>query len=118
MVLLIEKHYNFGDTLQSWTYNTFVQNNEKVVFKESYLEFVDFFTKSELIILKQALIFKNITEYGLKRVVSNAFDQDYKSAIRRLVNVKILLRDPDGTLFINPVVVNNISRIINKEHSN
>nr|WP_321226987.1 hypothetical protein [uncultured Psychroserpens sp.] len=112
------KHYNFGDTLQSWTYNTFVQDDEKVVFKESYLEFVDFFTKSELIILKQALIFKNITEYGLKRVVSNAFDQDYKSAIRRLVNVKILLRDPNGTLFINPVVVNNISRIINKEHSN
>nr|WP_321221909.1 hypothetical protein [uncultured Psychroserpens sp.] len=113
-----QKHYNFGDTLQSWTYNTFVQDNEKVVYKESYLEFADFFTNSELIILKQALTFKNITEFGLKRVTSNAFDLDFKSAIRRLVNVKILLRDLDGTLFINPVVVNSISRIINKEHSN
>ena len=112
-----ETHFNFGDTLQSWTYNTFVQENEKVMFEKSYYEFLDFFTQKEIIILKQALIFKKITEYGLKRVTSMSYD-DYKSAIRRLINVKVLVRSVNGELYINPVVVNDITRIIKSKSQN
>ena len=103
---------NFGNTLQSWTYKTFVQEDEKVLFKESHYEFLDFFTQQEHIILKQALIYKKISEFGLKRLIANAYDTNYKSSLRRLINIKILIRDTDGDLYINPVVVNDISRII------
>ena len=105
--------FNLGETLQSWTHYTFVQDNEKVLFKESYYEFLDFFTAQETIILKQALIFRYISEYSIKSTTTTAFDTDFKSALRRLMNVKVLLRDINGYLFINPVIVNDVSRIIN-----
>lgn len=103
---------NFGNSLQSWTFHTFVQNNEKVVFKDSYYEFLDFFTAQEVIILKKALIFKYISEYGIKNVTTTAFDLEFKSALRRLMNVKVLQREISGSLYINPVVVNDVTRII------
>ena len=107
--------YNFGNTLQSWTFNTFVQDNEQVVFKDSYYEFLDFFTAQEVIILKQALVFNNISEYSIKHVTTTAFDAEFKSALRRLTNVKVLLRHINGNLYINPVVVNDVTKIINNK---
>lgn len=107
--------YNIGNTLQSWTYNTFVQDNEKVVFKDSYLEFLDFFTSQEVIILKQALIFNYISEYGIKNATTTSFDTKFKSALRRLMNTKVLMRNINGNLYINPVVVNDVTKIINNK---
>jgi hypothetical protein len=107
-----QSSYNLGNTLQSWTYNTFVQDNENVLFKDSYYEFLDFFTTPEVIILKQALVFTSISEYGIKNVTTTSFDTEFKSALRRLMNVKVLLRDLNGSLYINPVVVNDVTRII------
>lgn len=109
--------FNFGNTLQSWTYHTFVQDNEKVVFKDSYYEFLDFFAAQEIIILKQALIFMTISEYGIKNVTTVSFDTEFKSALRRLMNVKVLIRDSNGSLYINPYVVNDVTRIINNKTS-
>lgn len=104
--------YNFGNTLQSWTYNTHVQENQTVLYKDSNYEFFDFFTSEEIIILKQALLFTYISEFGIKNVTTTSFDADFKSALRRLMNVKILVRHINGFLFINPVVVNDITKII------
>lgn len=104
---------NFGNTLQAWTYNTFVQGNDKVLFKDSYNEFLDFFTPQEVIILKQTLFYKTISEFGLKRVTTLSFESDFKTAIRRLINVKVLERDVQGNLHINTIVVNDVARIIN-----
>ena len=105
-------HNNFGDTLQSWTYITFVQENEEVMLKDSYHEFLDFFSAPEIIVLKQALIFKTISEFGLKRATSLSYELEFKPAIRKLVNTKVLLRDLSGDLYINPVVVNDITNIV------
>ena len=110
-----QNSYNFGNTLQSWTYNTFVQDNEKVLFKDLHYEFLDFFTSQEVIILKQALVFIYISEFGIKNVTSTSFDSEFKSALRRLMNVKILIRHINGYLYINPVVVNDITKIINNK---
>ncbi|MGJ8744389.1 hypothetical protein [Polaribacter sp.] len=107
--------YNFGNTLQSWTFHTSVQDDEKVVFKESFYEFLDFFTAQEIIILKQVLVFKFISEFSIKNVTTTSFDAEFKSALRRLVNVKVLLRDLNGSLYLNPVVVNDVARIVNNK---
>lgn len=107
-----KSNYNFGNTLQSWTYNTFVLEDDNVLFKTSQNEFLDFFNMHEAIILKQALTFKYITEVGLKRVTSIDFEKDYSSTLRRLTNFKVLMRDNDGKLYINPVVINDVARII------
>lgn len=110
-----ENAYNLGNTLQSWTYNTHVQENQTIVYKDSNYEFLDFFTSEEIIILKQALIFTFISEYSIKNVTTTSFISDFKSALRRLLNVKILVRHANGYLFINPVVVNDITKIINSK---
>lgn len=110
-----QNNYNLGNTLQSWTFNTFVQDNDEVVFKDSYYEFLDFFTAQEVIILKQALVFHHISEYSIKSFTTSAFDTEYKSALRRLMNTKVLLRNMSGNLYINPVVVNDVTTIINSK---
>ena len=115
--LVKQNDYNFGQTLQSWTFNTFVQDNEKILFKESFYEFLDFFTAQEIIILKQASIFTYVSEYSIKNLTTSSFETDFKSALRRLMNVKVLLRGIDGKLYINPVVVNDVTRIINNKVS-
>lgn len=113
-----ENTYNLGNTLQSWTYNTYVKEDQTVVYKDCNSEFLDFFTSEEMIILKQALIFTFISEYSIKNVTTTSFISDFKSALRRLLNVKILARHINGYLYINPVVVNDITKIItSKMHS-
>ena len=107
--------FNFGSTLQSWTYNTFIHDNGNVLFKDSYYEFLDFFTAQEVIILKQALVFDFISEYSIKNFTATSFETEFRSALRRLMNVKVLLRNISGDLYINPVVVNDVTTIINNK---
>jgi len=80
----------------------------KVIYNEIEFEFVDFFTNEELIVLKQASIFKRITELGIKGVTSSKYETNFKSAIKRLINTKVLLRDESGSLYINPVILSEV----------
>ena len=105
---------NIGEVLQAWTYRSFIKDDDKVLFVEGEVEFVDFLNAQECLILKQTLLFKYITELGLKRIFSDGFDARFKSALRRLINTKILLRSPKGELFINPVVLMDINEILKK----
>lgn len=107
---------NLGDVFQAWTYYTFVQENEKVLFKEVDYDFPDFFTQQELIILKQSSIFKKVTELELKRILVSRFESDFKSALKRLINTKVLLRNNLGHLYINPVVLSDVNQFINQRN--
>jgi hypothetical protein len=103
---------NIGVVLQAWTYNTVASEEDKIIYNEIEFEFVDFFTNEELIILKQASIFKKITELGIKRVTSNKYETIFNSAIKRLINTKVLLRDESGSLYINPVILSEIGFLL------
>ena len=103
---------NIGVVLQAWTYNTVASEEDKVIYNEIEFEFVDFFTNEELIVLKQAMIYKRITELGIKRVTSSKYETNFKSAIKRLINTKVLLRDESGSLYINPVILSEIGFLL------
>ena len=103
---------NIGVVLQAWTYNTVASEEDKIIYNEIEFEFVDFFTNEELIILKQASIFKRITELGIKLVTSNKYETNFNSAIKRLINTKVLLRDESGSLYINPVILSEIGFLL------
>jgi hypothetical protein len=109
-------HNIIGDVLQAWTYHTFVQENEKMLFKDEEEDFPDIFTQQELMILKQASLFKIVTELGLKNVTAQGFELEYKSAVKRLINTKVLLRNSLGHLFINPVILNDVNLFINQRN--
>ena len=109
-------HNNLGNVLQAWTHDTFVQENEKVVFDDVNYEFPDFFSQQELIILKQATIFKKVTEYGLKQALSSGYESEFKSSLKRLINTKVLLRNSQGHLYINPVILSDVNLFINQRN--
>ena len=107
-----QHQHNIGVVLQAWTYNTVASEEDKIIYNEIEFEFVDFFTSEELIVLKQASIFKRITELGIKRVTSNKYETNFNSAIKRLINTKVLLRDETGSLYINPVILSEIGFLL------
>ena len=107
---------NLGDVLQAWTYSTYVKEGNQVLFKEENHEFRDFFSLKELIILKQALLFRHMSEYGLKQVAGEGYETDFKSSLKRLMNAKVLLREEvQGSLYINPVLLNDITGILDRK---
>ncbi|PIE49622.1 MAG: hypothetical protein CSA39_01630 [Flavobacteriales bacterium] len=106
--------YNLGEILQSWTYNTYVKDTDKLYFKKEVIQSLpEFFTKYEEVILKHILLFKTTTEYIMKQlVVGKHYEDTYKSALKRLINTKVLLRTRKGSLYINPVVIFDVESII------
>ncbi|MBT8256305.1 MAG: ATP-binding protein [Bacteroidia bacterium] len=108
-------NYNMGEVLQAWTYNTFVQDGQQVLFKPGEPEFLDFFSNEELMVLKQTSLFKWTSEYGLRQLNPQGFETRMKSGVKRLINTKILLRDPLGNLSINPVALYDVSQILKRK---
>jgi hypothetical protein len=110
--LIKEYHYNIGEVLQAWTYGTTMAEDNKVIYKDSDYAFKDFFTATEIIILKFVFLHKHINELALHSFVGRRFENGYKSSLKRLVNLKVLLRDQNSDLQINSVLNSDIKRIL------
>ncbi|MCZ4694589.1 ATP-binding protein [Ancylomarina euxinus] len=104
--------YNMGEVLQAWTYAITTTDDNRVVYQEKEYEFEDFFTTEEVIILKYVLLYKHINEIVLKNFLGKRYDSSYKSGLKRLINTKVFLRNPEGNLVLNPVLYHNIREIL------
>jgi len=104
--------YNLGEVLQAWTYGTTLINNNKVVYEDADPGFKDFLNKEEVIILKHLLLFNKITEIQLKKFVGKSYETQYKVSLKRLLSTKVLLRDNDGQLRLNPVITKDIKQLL------
>ena len=107
-----ECHYNIGEVFQSWTYGTTLMDNNQVVYAPKGLTFKDFFTTDDCIILKAIYLHKEMNEVRLKPYVETHFENNYKPSLKRLTNLKVLLRNRKGQLYINPVLINDIKDIL------
>lgn len=117
IAMKMAKNYgnNIGEVLQAWTFNTFVKDEQKVLFSKKEFEFLDYFSSDELIILKQASLFRKINEHGLRKVCPKGYESHLKSAVKRLINTKVMLRDSNGNLYINPVTLYDIRKILRRK---
>ncbi|WP_055447580.1 hypothetical protein [Lacinutrix mariniflava] len=104
--------YNIGQVLQSWTYGTTMIEENQVQYLNKNLQFRDFFSLEEIIVLKFIFLNKEINELQLKSFVGLQFENTYKSSLKRLTNLKVLLRNQDAQLYINPVLINDIKDIL------
>ncbi|NNM18995.1 MAG: ATP-binding protein [Croceitalea sp.] len=104
--------YNLGEVLQAWTYGTTMIADSKVIYEDRQITFADFFTTTELLILKYVALYTYINELILKEFMGNRFNQNYKSSLYRLTNTKVLLRDEIGDLRINTVLAHDIRRLL------
>lgn len=104
--------YNLGEVLQAWTYGTALVSSHEVKYEEPTEFFTDFFTAQEAIILKYVLMNKGIEELTLKRFIGKRYDAGYASGLKRLSNIKVLVRDAQGSLSLNPVVLFEVHQIL------
>ena len=117
MSKLIRKHaqrnkYNLGEVLQAWTYTTIVKDYNKVMITDAVMDFPNFFTSDELLVLKQIFLYRFSNEYTLKTVMGYSFDSDLRSTIKRLLNTKVLERNIDGDLSINAIILQDVQNIL------
>lgn len=101
---------NIGEVLQAWTYGTSLTIDNKVVYSESTQYFPDFFTNEEVILLKYVLLYKIIDERTIKSFLGKRYAFGYESALKRLVNTKVLVRDQRGFLSLNAVVSYDVQK--------
>ena len=104
--------YNIGEVLQAWTYGTTLLADNKVLYEHINIPFGDFFSSEELIILKYVLLYKSVTELLTKNFVGARYESHYKSALKRLINTKILLRGDSGALHLNPVIQKDVKQLL------
>ena len=107
-----DSSYNIGQALQSWTYGTTMIEDNQVLYDNKALPFKDFFSLEEIIVLKFIFLNKKSNELKLKTLVGNRFENTYKSSLKRLTNLKVLLRNQEAQLYINPVLINDIKDIL------
>lgn len=103
---------NMGEVLQAWTYGATLMDLESVWYKEDDVPFIDFLTDAETIVLKQLVLSKYTNEMILKRFLGKRFNGVFRSALRRLIQAKVLLRNDQGWLHINPVVLTDVDKIL------
>lgn len=104
--------FNLGEVLQAWTYGTTMIADNKVIYKDRQVEFADFFTSKELLVLKYVALYTYVTEIILMDFLGKRFDRTYKASLRRLINTKVLLRDEIGELRINTVLAHDIRELL------
>ena len=107
---------NVGDGLRRWARamhiidTTTVRNVEQTNYPLP--RFLDANTGVLLADVKQQ---RYTNEYDLRRRFGPAFDREFRPVLQRLIGLDILQRHRTGTLAINPVVSNEIARLLERD---
>jgi len=100
-----------GDALNRWVVGMQELDEEKVKHEilPSY-NLPDFLNPDVSVLLTAIFLQKITTDYRLRRLFGSPFNNKYKSILRRLISLKIVVRNLDGTLEINDCIANDLAR--------
>ncbi|MEB2785083.1 hypothetical protein [Algoriphagus persicinus] len=104
--------FNIGAVLQAWIFCTDVQEDSSIQFLEKETHLNDFLSTTELLILKNCLLFGYSSDLELKNLFTDRYESEYKPAIRKLLNIGILDRDPNGYLIVKNTVRQDLYSIL------
>jgi len=104
--------FNIGAVLQAWIFCTDVQEDSSIQFSEKETHLNDFLSTTELLILKNCLLFGYSSDLELKNLFTDRFESEYKPAIRKLLNIGVLDRDPNGYLIVKNTVRQDLYSIL------
>lgn len=104
--------YNIGAVLQAWIFCTDVKEDSSIQFSEKETHLNDFLSTTELLILKNCLLFGYSSDLELKNLFTDRYESEYKPAIRKLLNISILDRDPNGYLVVKNTVRQDLFSIL------
>lgn len=105
--------HNIGVCLQTWTYMTNQTESGNVHFNMKLDKLRDTFSSNQKAILNQLDRYIKLNDIELKELVKFSDDKQFKQTISQLFHSKIILRDITNGISINPVVTNEIHKIIN-----
>ncbi len=104
---------NIGEALNRWSALIHSVDEERVSFtyptEVSLPKFIDADTA---IILSTIMLYKRINEYRLRKLFGPKFNEGYRSILQRLLNLRVLIRDPQGQLMVNEILANTIGRYL------
>ncbi len=103
---------NIGAVLQAWIFCTDIEPDASIRFTEKETHLNDFLSTSELLILKNCLLFGYSTDLELKNLFTDRFEVEFKPAIRKMLNIGILDRDASGALIVKNSVRQDIYSIL------
>ncbi|REG83408.1 P-loop NTPase family protein [Algoriphagus antarcticus] len=104
--------FNIGAVLQAWIFCTDVQQDGSIQFSEKETHLNDFLSISELLILKNCLLFGYSSDLELKNLFTDRYEAEYKPAIRKLLNIGVLDRDSNGYLIVKNTVRQDLYSIL------
>ncbi len=107
---------NVGDGLRRWAQSVrradvaTVQRLNKPQYQLP--NFIDAETGVVLAAVKRR---RYVNEYELRKLFGPAFDLQYRSVVQRLTRLQVLMRHRTGSLTINPVISNEIGRLLQRD---
>ena len=107
---------NVGDGLRRWARSMEIVDTTTVrlvpITNYPLPQFLDANTGVLLADIKQQ---RYSNEYDLRRRFGPAFDREFRPVLQRLIGLDILQRHRSGTLAVNPVVSNEIARLLERD---
>jgi hypothetical protein len=104
--------YNIGAVLQAWIFCTDIEPDSSIRFTEKETHLNDFLSTTEMLILKNCLLFGYCSDLELKNLFTDRYESKYKPAVRKLLNIGILDRDNSGFLIVKNSVRQDIYSIL------
>ncbi|MFC5624119.1 hypothetical protein [Algoriphagus winogradskyi] len=104
--------FNIGAVLQAWIFCTDVQEDGSIRFSEKETHLNDFLAIAELLILKNCLLFGYSSDLELKNLFTDRYENEYKPAVRKLLNIGVLDRDANGYLIVKNTVRQDLYSIL------
>ena len=111
-----ESRGNIGEALNLWANSTWKVDEEHVTNRFARGHDLPDFLESDLgILLAAILLHRDTSERQLRHIFGPAFSRRYAPVVRRLIGVGVLRREINGKLEINPVLVNRLGQILERQ---
>ncbi len=109
---------NIGEAINRWAYSIVQVDEENVQFKPSpRYGLPDFLTPDAILLLDAFMMNKRTNEYQLRKMFGPAFKTKYSNLLNQLIGVGVLVRQLDGWLEVNELVVNDLGKILEHKKS-
>ncbi len=107
---------NVGDGLRRWARSMEIVDTTTVrLVQTPNYPLPRFLTANTGVLLADIKQQRYTNEYHLRRRFGPAFDREFRPVLQRLIGLDLLQRHRSGTLAINPVVSNEIARLLERD---
>ena len=107
---------NVGQVMHHWAAIMHKYNDEKVQpHSENTYTLPDFLNPDIAVLLRSIMIERRTNEYRLRKYLGPSFKTIYRPILQRAMNLGVVNRNLNGWLEINPMIVNEVGRLLDKQ---